>query len=167
MDSTHVVTLQLPGISKDARKINIFLVMKTSPLIFFEVLCDDGCTIIQYKQDIMVHKNGQQVLSVHWNKYTRMWEVPQLTYQIKAQTIAIVHNIISQTTKPERAKYYHAALFIPTNTSLIKSTKQGFLKTCPGLTGGLIKKHLYKSMNTNIFHLHMKIQGVHSTRKIT
>ena len=33
MESSHIVTLQLPGLSKQARKIRIFPKMKTAPLI--------------------------------------------------------------------------------------------------------------------------------------
>ena len=52
-----------------------------------------------------------------------MWEVPILTNQFKAQTTATVRNILSQTTKPELTNYYHAALFISSNTSLLKLIK--------------------------------------------
>ena len=73
--------------------------------------------------------------------------------------------MIDQTTKLELAKYYHAALFIPSITIRIKTIKQGFLKTWSVLTEQLIKKHLYKSMNTSMGHLHMNRQGVKSARK--
>ena len=33
MDSTHISTLQLPGLSKPARQIHVFPKMKTAPLI--------------------------------------------------------------------------------------------------------------------------------------
>ena len=45
MESTHIATLQLPGLSKLARQIHIFPKMQTAPLISLGVLCDDGCTI--------------------------------------------------------------------------------------------------------------------------
>ena len=37
------------------------------------------------------------------------------------------------------------------------------MNTLPGLTENIIKKHLEKSRNTTIGHLHMKIQGLKST----
>ena len=67
-----------------------------------------------------------------------MWEVPLGTQQPEN----VVNNILEQTSKPELSQYLHAALFIPTAASLLKATKQGFLKTCPGPTEKLIKKHL-------------------------
>ena len=69
-----------------------------------------------------------------------MWEVslgPQ-------QPENVVKKILAQTSKPEIAQYLHAARFNPITASLLKATKQGFLKTWPGLTEKLINKHLDK-----------------------
>ena len=45
MESTHVATLQLPGLSILVIQIHIFPKMQKDPLISLGVLCDDGCTI--------------------------------------------------------------------------------------------------------------------------
>ena len=67
-------------------------------------------------------------------------------------------------TKPELSRYYNSELFIHNKKGLLKATKQGFLKIWPGITESLIKKHLYKSINNTMVHLHMKRQGASSTR---
>ena len=72
------------------------------------------------------------------NKQTFIWKVPLETQQSK---IAVKH-IMSQTTKPELAQYFHATPFIPTQTSLLKAIKIGFIKTCIVLTEGIIKNHI-------------------------
>ena len=66
--------------------------------------------------------------------------------------------------KPELSQYLHASLIIPITASILKSTKQGFLKTWPGLTEKLIKGHLDKSRNTTMGLLHMRRQGLKSTK---
>ena len=53
-----------------------------------------------------------------------------------AQTTATVNNKMTQTTKLELPKYYHAALFSPK----IHANQTRFSKTWPGLTEELIKK---------------------------
>ena len=73
-----------------------------------------------------------------------MWEVPLMPHQSEN----VVNNILAQTSKTELSQYLHAALFRPPAESIVKATKQGFLKTWPGLTEKFIKKHLEKSMNT-------------------
>ena len=45
MEYTHIATLQLPGLIKQARQIHIFPKMQTAPLISLGFLCDGGYTI--------------------------------------------------------------------------------------------------------------------------
>ena len=89
-----------------------------------------------------------------------MWEVPLETQQSEAVT----NNIMDQTYKPELLQYLHAALFSPTTASLLKTIKQVFLQNFPGLTEKLIKKHIEKPGNTTMVRLHMRIQGLQSTK---
>ena len=51
MESTHIETLQLTGLSKQGRNIHIFPRIQTSPLISLGVSCDDGRTITLDKQE--------------------------------------------------------------------------------------------------------------------
>ena len=90
-----------------------------------------------------------------------MWEVLLGPQQLEN----VVNKIMAQTSKPELAKYLYAALFIPTTAILLKSIKQGLLKTWPGLTEKVIKKQLEKSRNTTMGNFHMRIQGLQSTKE--
>ena len=56
MESSHIATLQLPGLSKKARHIHIFPKTRTAQLISLGVLCDDGFTITLYNQEMSVQK---------------------------------------------------------------------------------------------------------------
>ena len=108
-----------------------------------------------------IHNNGEEIIKGTRNKKTGMWEVtlgPQ-------QSENVVNNILAQTSKPELANYLHAALFSSTTVSLLEASEQGFLKTWPGLTDKLIKKHLDKSSNITMVHLHMIRQGLKSTKE--
>ena len=81
MESSHITTLQIIGLSKQKNQIQTFPKMKISPLISLGVLCDDGCTITLDKIDMSVQKNGQEIIKSTRNKQTRMWEVPLETQQ--------------------------------------------------------------------------------------
>ena len=48
MESTHIATLRLPGLSRLAIQIHILSKVQTALLISLVVLCDDGCTITLY-----------------------------------------------------------------------------------------------------------------------
>ena len=75
MESSHIATLQLPFLIKQARQIHISPKMNTAPLISLGVLYDYGCTITLDKQEMSVHKNGQEIIKGTRNKKTGMWEV--------------------------------------------------------------------------------------------
>ena len=72
---------------------------------------------------------------------------------------------MEQTSKPELSWCLHEALFIPTTASLFKAIKRGFLKTWPGLTKKIIKRHLEKLGYRTMGHLQMGIQGLKSTKE--
>ena len=73
MESSQIAIFQLPGLSKQARQINIYPKIKTSPLISLGVLCDDRCTITLENKYTTVQKNGQQKIKRTRNK--KNWNV--------------------------------------------------------------------------------------------
>ena len=98
-----------------------------------------------------------------------MWEVDignkqQSTNKPEHPPIAHINNVLADATKPELAKYYHAACFSPVKSTWLKAIKQGFFKSWPGLTEELITKHLPASMNTSLGHMHQTRQGLRSTK---
>ena len=58
--------------------------------------------------------------------HTGMWEVFLLKNSRKELNTATVHNLLSQETKPELSRYYHAELFSLTKTSLMRDIKNDF-----------------------------------------
>ena len=61
MELSHVATLQLPGLTKKSKNIHIIPKMRTFPLIFLGILCDDEFIITIDQQYISFqnirHKN--------------------------------------------------------------------------------------------------------------
>ena len=80
MESTHIPTIQIPGISNQARHIHILPKIQTAPLISLGVLCD-GCTITLDKQEMCIQNNGEEIIKGTINKKTGMWEVPMGSQQ--------------------------------------------------------------------------------------
>ena len=68
MESMHVVTLPLPGMSKESMQIHILSAIMTDPLISLGVLCDYRSTIKLDKHTMTVHSNGQKIQTGHRNK---------------------------------------------------------------------------------------------------
>ena len=61
MESSHVATLQLSGLTKKAIQIHSYPKIITSPLILLGILCDDGCTITLDQHDMQFQNNGQKI----------------------------------------------------------------------------------------------------------
>ena len=120
MESKYITTLQLPGQNKQERQIQIFPKIQTAPLISLGVICDDGCTITLDKQEVYIHKNGEEIIKGTRHKKTGMWEAPLGTQQSEN----MVNNIMAQTSKPELSQYLHAALLSPNTASILKATKK-------------------------------------------
>ena len=64
---------------------------QTAPLISLGVLCDDGCTITLYKQEIPIQKNGKEIIKGTRKKKTGMWEVPLGTKQLETVVKKFCH----------------------------------------------------------------------------
>ena len=120
------------------------------------VLFDYGCNSILDKQAMSITNNREEII-----KGTIIWEVPLVPQQPENA----VNNILAQTSKPELSQYLHAALFSPTTGSLLKAIKKCFPKTWPGLIEKIVKKHLEKSRNTTMGHLHMRRQGLKQSKE--
>ena len=92
--------------------------MNIDPLISLEVLCDDVFTIKLDQQYTEFQNNGKQILRGYRNHHTFMWVVLLLNTAHKDLDTTKPQNIPTQAIKPVLARYYHSALFFPTNTSL-------------------------------------------------
>ena len=76
----------------------------------------------------------------------------------KEQTTATAYNILAEATKLKLARYYHAALFVPTKINLLKDTNKYFLEKSPVLNESLTNKHLDKYISNKMNHPHMNRQ---------
>ena len=63
------------------------------------------------------------------------------------------------------SQYFHATIFSPTITSLLKAINMGFLKTRTGLVEVLISKRINKLINKTMGNLNMIRQVLQPTRK--
>jgi hypothetical protein len=78
-------------------------------------------------------------------------------------TAHLANSVYACNTQQKLIKYYHAALFSPTKTTLIKAAQRGYLQGWPGLTQAAINKRLENSEATIKGHLNQVRKGVRST----
>ena len=51
----------------------------------------------------------------------------------------VVNNIYKCKNKKQLSQFYHASLFSPIKSTLLKAIKAGYFRGCPGLTSKVIK----------------------------
>jgi len=114
-----------------------------------------------------------EVLRGPRDKHTGLWtvELPLAKTTVASanavkdeQPILHANDVIrAKTTRSDLAKYHYESLGSPAQSTLLPAKKNGFLKTFPGLTEELIKKHLPKSIESSLGHLNQSKQGTQST----
>jgi hypothetical protein len=67
-------------------------------------------------------------------------------------------------TKTDLTNYFHATCYSPAPSTFIRAVKNNHFTTWPGLDAYSIKKHLTKSIATQLGHLNQERQGLQSTK---
>ena len=63
--------------------------------------------------------------------------------------------------------YLHACMGAPVVKTYINAIKNNWLTTFPGLTVEAVTRHLPKTIQTTMGHMHRVRQNIHSTQKVT
>ena len=172
MTSTHTQLLDIPSLPPEARMQHLFPEMSTTGLLSIGQLCDAGCIATFTKRKLIIrNKQSNVILEGHRipfgeSKYTNgMWMV-QLQRNKTPSSSCHTSNaiVLADTTKKDLAKLHHAALGFPVPSTLLAAIDKGFLSTFPGLTKGLVRKHLPKSIQTGKGHLDQERQNLQSTK---
>ena len=133
LTSTRAGYLPLPAeLSTRAKKATLLKNLKSSTLISFGQLCDDGCEVILKKKVCDIYKNNKIILRGTRNLIDGLWDIPL----IKQPTVSPPPKLIlpsdhsdhklnviirKDKTKMELAQFLHASCFGPTKSSWLKA----------------------------------------------
>ena len=165
--------LPIKGLSRQATATSIFENLH-SPLISKGQLCDDNCIVHVDKHKIKVSKNNKLILRGHRSKSgdglwdnpiptppSRRYQPPSIPqFPRQSSNVVLRHD----KSRSDLAQYLHAALFSPTQATLLRAIKSNFLISFPNLTAKLIEKHPPPSVFTTAGHLRQEKQGLRSTK---
>ena len=116
-------------------------------LVAVAELCEAGCTVTFTKEGVEILHGGRTCVRGWRDTPTRLWRIPivdKSTPKVQLQiehsyanaavqlstpdyTVHLANSVYDCNTQQQLILYYHAALFSPTKTSLIKAARQGFL----------------------------------------
>ena len=178
MNSVTTRQLQLaPELPMEAQKAHGFNEMERS-LISVPVLCDADCTVVFKKKNVQVIKDNKIIIEGPRDAETNLWLMPlesnnehDTTKQTKRPFVIQLKHTANSAYQQKSASHlqawHHATLGAPVVTTLIKAIDKNWLTSFPGLTSNGIRKHLPKSIQTTMGHLHKVRKNLRPTDKVT
>ena len=170
--STEVCELDIPALPPSARQAHILPGLAKYSLLSVTKLCNAGCTVTFDKVSCHVSKNGRRLLTAYKCLTTGLWMLPLRAAVMPppppaTQQHTLANTVAATSTRANLAQYYHQCLCSPPPSTLLKAINNGQLKTFPGLTADLVRRHLPPSTATAKGHMQRVRQGLRSTRSNT
>ena len=135
-------------------------------------LVDEGHEVTFREHDaIVTQNNNKNVVLRGWrDTENRLWRVPitsptPFTTTNNATSTCQVNSIYDCQGEKQLIQFYHATLFSPVKTTLLKAIKKGYLRGWPGLTAQAVQRNINVEEATVKGHLNQKRQGIRSTKK--
>jgi hypothetical protein len=146
----------------------------TNNLLSVPVLCDAGCEVFFHATRCKVTLNGKVILRGWHNPQHRLWQVRIVdngwTTNFKVtdnestpQSNAITHSLYDCDNTQQLTQFYHACLFSPVKSTLIKAINTCYLKGFPSLTLKRVSRHITINYATIKGHMDQTCQGQRST----
>ena len=166
MQVTHRSILNLnPLLTQAARTAHVFPHLQSGALISIGKLCNDGCIATFTAAHISVVKDGLTVLEVNRSSTYCMWQINLTSNPISrtSQQQLVAINDLAARSNPYLVKWYHTALFIPVNKTLLQVIRNVHFTTWTNLTVELMK-HLPTSVATAKVHMKHIRKNIKSTK---
>ena len=164
IQATHKANLDLPHLPSAARDVHLFPSLASGSLMSIGQLCDSGCTATFTNTSAVITRQGKTVITGHRNPMSKLWELRPSNPSSTPITPSI-NSTIGSPSATARIRFYHAALFSPSLSTLQKTLDAGYLSSIPGLTSTSLRRHPPISEDTIKGHLNAQRQHVRSTKR--
>ena len=182
MDSVTTRQLQLaPELPMETQKGNGFNEMDRS-LISVQVLCDADCTVGFNKGNVQVYKDNKIIIEGPRDTETNLWLIllesnnnnnnnnDNMKPTKQPFVIQLNHKVnigYQQKSASHLQARHHGTIGAPVVTPLIRAINNNWLTSFLGLVATGIRKHLPKSIQTTMEHLHKVRKNLRPTDKVT
>jgi hypothetical protein len=162
IQSSHTCNLLLTDMPPQARQAHILPGLVHNSLISVGQLCNNECSVTFTQDQVIVSRNGKDVMYGSWEPKLRLWRV-NLKQKIKPE-IAQCNHAHDNNNQKDLINYLHAACFSPVKSTRIKAIKNGNFSSWPGLNEHRVEKHLSKSTATAKGHFNQQRQNARTTK---
>ena len=135
-------------LSPKAQSAHVFKYIATGSLISMDQFCDNDCVAIFTKYDVNILKHNQVIITGLQDRNNGLWNIPLGPCPPTQQSPTLSHpnqanGILRQDiTKRKLAQYFHAEAFSPVKSTFLAAINNGHFNSWPGLSAGLVSKHL-------------------------
>ena len=136
-------------------------------------LVDEGNEVTFRTDDAIVTRNrDKRIILRGWrDQSNRLWRVPiddknnEPSALPQIEQKYQVHSVYDCRGEKEITMFYHATLFSPVKTTLLKAVKKGYFRGWPGLNAQAIQRHIHNEEATLKGHMNQTRQGIRSTKR--
>ena len=164
IQSTHKATLNIPTLPNQAKTFHLFRSLSSGSLLSVEQLCDAGCTATFSNTSAEISHQGKPLLRGKRHPSTALWHLDPATPGQRTPNPSM-HTAVGLPGAAARMKFYHAALFSPSLSTLHQAIRSGFLSSFPGLFIRSLQLHPPISEATVKGHLNAHRQHHRSTQR--
>ena len=165
IESTHKAHINIPTLPPAATETHLFSSLASGNLLSIGQLCDNGCTAHFTKDTATISFRDQPILRGTRNSQTKLWHLTNQSTTFTPTSVPSINATIGQPSTAARIRFYHAALFSPTLSTLTQAIKSGFLATFPGLDIKSVSQHPPVSEATIKGHMNAKRSNQRSTQR--
>jgi hypothetical protein len=167
MDSTHIVSLDIPEPSKAASIAHVFSGMENHSLISVGQLCNEGYYVTFRIDAVTIYSSsGQSILKGKRDLNSGLWRI-NLRHENFQHTVSVENKIYELRNTGALVNYLHKAMLSPIKSAILQAVKNCHLITWPGLTEQAINKHLKMTPSTAMGHMNQCRQNIRSTSKVS
>ena len=165
MQSTHTALLTFPQLLLAARRAHVFPALQNKALLSIGQFCDSNFTAVFCEGQVKL-SNEDTTITGQRDPSTGLYyidlpEPPPVAPQSLHPSACSAYKM---KTKAELVQYLRQCAFSPVVHTWTKAIDAGYLATWPGLTSGLVHKHLPKSLATVKGQLKQDRQNIRLTK---
>ena len=172
MHSTQAVKLLLSKLPANTRMVHSLPGLMNN-LLSIPVLCDAGCEVFFNVTGCEVTLNGDIILRGWHDPRHHLWRVRIVddgwTTNLRVSDDTPMpppegaYSLYDCDNTQQLIRFYHACLFLPTKSQLIKAINRGYFKGFPGLTSPRVSRHITINNATEKGHIDQTHKGQRST----
>jgi hypothetical protein len=170
----HTAELDMPHLPLEAQQAHVFPSLDDSALLSISQLYDHGFEAKFTQHNVQILQNSEVILQGHRNVHTGLWQLalspaPPTSppNNLSLPLLQTANNVYELKRQQDIVQHHHQSACCPVPSAWTEAINACFFTSWPGLTRGIVRKHLPKPLATAKGRLCQTHQGTRSTNLVT